>query len=71
VQLIWLVIVLFVLPIDRRTSRGSDPNLPDTTGGQARPQHGSVPVSALLAKVILPPSSDKAFPARAADQPGA
>jgi alpha-1,2-mannosyltransferase len=66
VQLIWLVIALFVLPVERRASRRPNPAPMEATAArQRRPDHGSVPASALHAKVILPPSPPEE-PARSA-----
>jgi alpha-1,2-mannosyltransferase len=57
VQLIWLVIALVVLPIERRSNRGPSPAPADAAAQQRRPDAGTVPASALRSKVILPPSA--------------
>jgi hypothetical protein len=58
VQLIWLVIALVVLPIERRSNRGPSPAAADGAAAQqGRPDAGTVPASALRSKVILPPSA--------------
>jgi hypothetical protein len=60
------VIALFVLPVERRASRRPNPAPMEATAArQRRPDHGSVPASALHAKVILPPSPPEE-PARSA-----
>jgi alpha-1,2-mannosyltransferase len=72
VQLIWLLIVLIVLPIERRVGRGSRPAPADATGTADRRQvdQGSVPASALRTRVVLPPPSDGALRVSTPDQHG-
>jgi len=72
VQLLWLLIVLFVLPTERRVGRGSHPASADATGPADRRQvdQGSVPASALRTRVVLPPPSDGALRVSAPDQHG-
>jgi alpha-1,2-mannosyltransferase len=70
VQLIWLLIVLFVLPIERRTGRGSDPQATVGAGGLRQADQGSVPASALRTRVVLPPVPDGIALASAPDHRG-
>ena len=70
VQLIWLLIVLFVLPIERRTGRDSDRQATVGAGGLRQADQGSVPASALRTRVVLPPVPDGIALASAPDHRG-